>query len=120
MFCPEFPAPLLVAAYEVVSSTHWNPSCVGQVFAPNWTVDVTNQFELKLDLLRGCRAQMRPFPHPRSLEVVRALAQFRGSHAGMRYGEAFQVVRMTSPPEFFAPDELRAASFLPAREVTGA
>jgi N-acetylglucosamine malate deacetylase 1 len=33
---------------------------------------------------------MRPYPHPRSDEVVRALATFRGAQAGLNLAEAFE------------------------------
>jgi len=33
---------------------------------------------------------MRAFPHPRSVEVIRGLAAYRGGQSGMRYAEAFQ------------------------------
>ena len=36
-----------------------------------------------------------PFPGPRSIEAVEALAKFRGTQAGFAYGESFQLIRMS-------------------------
>jgi hypothetical protein len=35
---------------------------------------------------------MRDFPHPRSEEILKGLAAYRGGQAGLRYAEGFQVV----------------------------
>ena len=36
---------------------------------------------------------MRPFPHSRSLESIRALARWRGASVGLKAAEAFCLVR---------------------------
>lgn len=106
----------MVAAYEIPCSTHWNAPYAEPNFSPNWIVDISDHIEAKIAMLQCCKSQMRSYPHPRSLEVVRALAQFRGSHAGMSYGEAFYVIRVTSPPEILAPRRAEE-EFLPATAV---
>lgn len=91
----------LVAAYETLSETHWNAPHIEPNFTPNWVVDITPTIDTKLEAL-GCYAsQIPPFPGPRSIEALKALAVFRGTQAGFAYGEAFHVVRMTTPPERF-------------------
>jgi LmbE family N-acetylglucosaminyl deacetylase len=87
----------VVAAYETLSETHWNAAHVEPNFTPNWTVDITDSLEAKLAALAKYKSQIGPFPGPRSLEAVRSLAVFRGTQAGFAAGEAFHVVRMTSP-----------------------
>jgi hypothetical protein len=44
---------------------------------------------------------MRDFPHPRSEEIVRGLAAYRGGQAGIKYAEAFQTVFHTLAPVDF-------------------
>lgn len=46
--------------------------------------------QIKLDSLAAFRGVMRNFPHPRSAEIVRGLAAYRGGQAGDKYAEAFQ------------------------------
>jgi len=91
--------PSVVAAYETLSSTHDSAFQIEPNFQPNWIVDISLHIEAKVEMLRCCTTQMREFPHPRSLEAVRALAQFRGTQAGVHNGESFQIIRITAPPE---------------------
>jgi LmbE family N-acetylglucosaminyl deacetylase len=86
----------LVAAYETLSETHWNAPHLEPGFTPSLTVDISSEIERKLEAMRCYESQLTPFPEPRSLEALRALALFRGSQAGVAYAEAFQIVRMTS------------------------
>ena len=48
---------------------------------------------LKLDVLRIYKNEMRPFPHPRSIEGVKVLAKFRGMNIGATAAEAFVLER---------------------------
>jgi N-acetylglucosamine malate deacetylase 1 len=51
------------------------------------------QVSAKIAAMRAYETEARPDPHPRSPEVLRALAKVRGSEAGFEWAEAFQVVR---------------------------
>lgn len=85
----------LVAAYETLSETHWNAPHIEPNFTPSWCVDITDTLGKKLDAMACYASQVHPFPQPRSVEALRALALFRGSQAGFGYGEAFHVLRLT-------------------------
>ena len=89
----------VVAAYETLSETHWNAAHIEPNFTPNWTVDITDNLDTKLDALAMYESQIGPFPGPRSVEAVRALSIFRGTQAGFAAGEGFHIVRMTSAPD---------------------
>ncbi len=89
----------LVAAYETLSETHWNAPHIEPNFTPNWVVDITETIERKLEALACYQSQIMPFPGPRSVEAVRALAVFRGTQAGFAHGEGLQIIRMTAPIE---------------------
>ena len=84
----------LAASYEVLSETHWNAPAIEPVFNPNITVDITDHMETKLSALSCFKDEIMPFPGPRSLEAVEALAKFRGTQAGFAYGESLQLIRM--------------------------
>jgi len=83
----------MVAAYETLSETHWNAPHIEPNFVPNWVVDIGETIEKKLSALRCYASQIPPFPGPRSIEAIEALAKFRGTQAGVAYGEGFHVVR---------------------------
>jgi LmbE family N-acetylglucosaminyl deacetylase len=86
----------IVAAYETLSETHWNAPHIEPNFTPNWVVDITDFVDKKLAALRCYESQITPFPGPRSVEAVQALAVFRGTQAGFAHGEGLHIVRMVS------------------------
>jgi LmbE family N-acetylglucosaminyl deacetylase len=57
--------------------------------------DITEHIETKLEAVRRYRTMLRPSPHIRSLESVKALATIRGAEIGVTYAEAFSVLRTT-------------------------
>ncbi len=57
--------------------------------------DITDVMETKLESIRRYETMLRPSPHIRSLEGVRALATVRGAEIGVTYAEAFGVLRTT-------------------------
>jgi LmbE family N-acetylglucosaminyl deacetylase len=89
----------IIAAYEILSSTHFNAPFIEPNFIPNWVIDISEYIENKIEALRCCESQLGNIPHPRSCEASKALALFRGSQAGMAYGEGFYIIRMTMLPE---------------------
>jgi LmbE family N-acetylglucosaminyl deacetylase len=77
---------------EILSSTDWRINSVNVPFIPQMYVEIgENSLDSKLEAFHHYRGVMRPYPHPRSDESVRALATLRGSESGMHYAEAFQV-----------------------------
>ena len=84
----------LAASYEVLSETHWNAPAIEPVFNPTITVDITDHIETKLSALSCFKDEIMPFPGPRSIKAVEALATFRGTQAGFAYGESLQLIRM--------------------------
>jgi LmbE family N-acetylglucosaminyl deacetylase len=81
-----------ICAFEVPSSTEWafggEPS-----FRPNIFVDVAATLEAKVAAMACYETEARKFPHPRSPEVLRAIATRWGSVAGCAAAEAFELVR---------------------------
>ncbi len=84
-----------IYAFETVSSTEWNFSYRGEQFAPNVFVNLTEeQFGKKLAAMEKYETELCEYPHPRSLEMLKAVAARWGGVAGGRLVEAFEVVRM--------------------------
>ena len=80
-----------IYAFEVPSSTEWNDSA--EVFIPNRFVDISATIDAKMTALECYSGEMRPFPHPRSVQAIEALARWRGAAAGLEAAEAFHVIR---------------------------
>lgn len=87
----KFRSPYLRRAYsmEVVSETNF--SFPGQ-FKPQVYSDVTETLDRKIDIFGIYASEMQEHPFPRSADAIRALATLRGSEAGMRHAEAFQMI----------------------------
>lgn len=76
---------------EIISETDFGRP--EKPFVPNIFVDITEHMEQKIEALRIYHTEMGEPPFPRSEENVRALATVRGAMAGVRYAEAFRLVK---------------------------
>lgn len=84
-----------IYAFETVSSTEWNFAYGDDQFAPNLFVRLTEeQFQKKLDGMEKYETELCDYPHPRSLEMLRAVAKRWGGVVGAEYVEAFETVRI--------------------------
>jgi LmbE family N-acetylglucosaminyl deacetylase len=81
-----------VYAYEVPSSTEWAFGQFDPPFRPQRYVDISATLGRKIEAMQMYESEARPAPHPRSSDVLRALAARRGSEAGFLAAEAFTVV----------------------------
>ncbi len=90
---PGFPVRQILS-FEVRSSTEWQDKNMPEQFTPGYYTDISEYIERKKELLSVYADEMREYPHPRSLDGVQALAAYRGTEVGMRFAEAFQVVRI--------------------------
>ena len=81
-----------VLAYETISETEF---CLdpNQSFKPNYFVDISDFLERKLEVLAVYQSELGPFPFPRSIEAIQALATLRGANSGFMAAEAFQLLR---------------------------
>jgi len=82
-----------IYAFETASSTDWAPQTAERVFLPTRFVDIDAFWEKKRATLEIYAADMRPFPHARSIEALEALAIHRGAGVGLAKAEAFMVLR---------------------------
>lgn len=86
-------APRAVYSFEVPSATDWAFSGRGSCFQPNVFSDISETLGIKEEALSFYKTEMRPFPHPRSIESIRASAVHWGSVSGLTAAEAFELVR---------------------------
>ena len=76
---------------EILSSTEWAYDIGRKGFNPQIFVDINQAIDIKIKALSCYRNVMRDSPHPRSKEVIKALATLRGTQIGYKYAEAFEV-----------------------------
>ena len=86
-----------VYAFEIASSTEWAFQRYDPSFRPNVFVDISQTLETKVRAMEMYDTEIRPFPHPRSPEALRAIAQRWGSVAGLEAAEAFELIRSIRP-----------------------
>jgi LmbE family N-acetylglucosaminyl deacetylase len=82
-----------IYAFEVASSTEWTFGQLQPIFRPNVFMDIHDTLEVKIDAMALYESESHPFPHPRSLEALRASALRWGSMAGLEAAEAFELIR---------------------------
>ena len=82
-----------IYAFEVPSSTEWAFQQFEPAFRPTVFADIGATIELKIRAMQAYESEMRPFPHPRSAEALRAIARRWGSASGLECAEAFSLIR---------------------------
>lgn len=80
-----------ILSYETLSETEWGQSI--EPFIPNVYIDISETFEAKIEAMKAYESELKQYPHPRSLEIVEALAKKRGSEVGVKAAEAFILIR---------------------------
>ncbi|MFC2132963.1 PIG-L deacetylase family protein [Bacteroidota bacterium] len=86
-----------IITFETPSVTEWRASSDPRHFIPNFFVEVTEkEMEAKIKGMEGYKFEKRKYPHPRSPEALKILAQRYGVMIGSDYSEAFQIIRMIS------------------------
>ena len=79
--------------FEVPSSTEWAFGQFQPAFQPNVFMDISATLETKIQAMQIYESEARHFPHPRSSQVLRAIAERWGSSVGLPAAEAFQLAR---------------------------
>lgn len=76
--------------FEVLSSTEWG---FHAEFRPNVYEDISSTIHKKIEAMKVYESEVREFPHARSLEAIKILAQKRGAEVGLNYAECFKLIR---------------------------
>lgn len=82
----------IILTMEILSETNFGHPT--SPFTPNYYIDISDTLEQKLQAAMIYDTEMGKHPFPRSLESIRALAMLRGSEAGVKFAEAFRVIKM--------------------------
>jgi len=82
-----------VLMYETLSETEFGITLPENVFMPNYFVNISEYMDGKLELMKIYKSELGEHPFPRSLDNIKALAHFRGASVGVKYAEAFQLLK---------------------------
>jgi LmbE family N-acetylglucosaminyl deacetylase len=82
-----------IFCFETPSSTENNFSKIKASFNPNLYFDISKFINKKISLLKLYKQELRLYPHARSLEGIKVLAKYRGTQIGVKYAEAFNIIR---------------------------
>lgn len=82
-----------ILMYECLSETEISPPLPENIFIPNVYSNISDFLDKKIEIMRIYESELQESPLPRSIENIRALAQFRGATVGVKYAEAFMLLR---------------------------
>lgn len=83
-----------IICFETPSGTEWRSNTDPRYFLPNFFVKLSNEnLNAKIKGMEAYEFESRPYPHPRSPEALKIVAQRWGVAMGTEYAEAFQIVR---------------------------
>lgn len=83
------PQTIRLLCFETLSETEFN----NKSFAPNFWVDIASFINKKIEAFKIYQSEVKEYPHPRSPEGIKILAQKRGMDICTKYAEAFIIVR---------------------------
>lgn len=78
---------------EVISETDFSLALPESAFIPNYFVDITDTFQMKLEILKLYQSELLPYPMTRSLSTMESLNRYRGSLINCEYAEAFMSLK---------------------------
>ena len=81
-----------VYVFDTASSTEWG---YPREFVPDTWVDISETLEQKLSAMACYEREMKPYPHPRSLDALRHRGRAWGNQCCMDAAEVFMTVRRT-------------------------
>ena len=85
-----------IITFETPSGTEWIASSDPKCFTPNLFIEVKEEdLKAKINAMEAYEFEKRKYPHPRSPEALKILAQQRGVIIGKKYAEAFEIIRTT-------------------------
>lgn len=81
-----------ILTYEIPSSTDASFKNIKN-FPFNYYVNIEAELSTKIKLLNYYDTELHKFPHPRSVDYIKALSVVRGAESGMKHAEGFCIVR---------------------------
>jgi LmbE family N-acetylglucosaminyl deacetylase len=86
--------PISILSFETPSSTEWQTNESDKAFLPNFFIEIKKQdLVAKQKALKVYSTECKDYPHPRSQKGLEIIAQRWGLNIGVKYAEAFRLVR---------------------------
>ncbi len=83
-----------IISFETPSGTEWIPSTDLRKFIPNIHFEISKaNLKSKIKAMESYNYEKRKYPHPRSPESLKILAEYRGINVGLELAESFCLVR---------------------------
>ena len=83
-----------IITFETPSGTEWRASTDPKHFIPNFFIEISkSNLDAKILGMESYEYEKREYPHPRSPEALRLLAEYRGISVGRKFAEAFSIIR---------------------------
>jgi LmbE family N-acetylglucosaminyl deacetylase len=83
-----------IITFETPSSTEWQAFNYPNYFQPNFFFSISaKNLQSKINAMESYEFEKRKYPHPRSPEGLKILAQRWGVAVGTEYAEAFMMIR---------------------------
>lgn len=84
----------IIITFETPSGTEWRASSDPKHFIPNLYFEINEEnLAAKIKGMESYEFEKRAYPHPRSPEALKILAQRHGISVGTYYAEAFMLIR---------------------------
>jgi hypothetical protein len=64
------------------------------MFNGDYFFDISKTLEIKIKAIMAYKDEVRNFPHPRSIEGIKILANFRGMQTNLDFAECFKVIKI--------------------------
>ena len=80
-----------ITTMEIVSETDFGN--MDHPFSPNYFVDISDYMNDKIKATKIYDTELKEPPFPRSVEVIKALGTIRGGMSGVRYAEAYRMIK---------------------------
>lgn len=83
-----------IITFETMSGTEWRASSDPKQFIPNFFMEIDQKhLDAKIQAMESYIFEKRTYPHPRSPEALKIRAQMWGIANGLKFAEAFQIIR---------------------------
>lgn len=82
-----------VYCYQVPSSTEWGANVAYSAFIPNVFEEISSYYEKKQQSILAYSSEIREYPHPRSIEVVKMYDEALAKRNGLDLAEGFMLIR---------------------------
>lgn len=86
-----FPSVKQIMTMEIISETDFGGPL--DPFKANYYVDISDYMDRKIRAMGIYDTELGASPFPRSIENIKALAMLNGAKAGVRYAEAFRLIK---------------------------